>query len=284
MRIGITGPRGTLAHYLWQSIGEYNHNNFNELIVSKQWVEPEFMDRSDHVNVFKNCDYIIHSAAYTDVTRSNSDADICWRDNVELTRQLVEMCKRYGNHLILISTLACENHEFDERNRVSKYDPSYFTAYAQTKFIAEMTVALDPMFGKWTICRIDSLFGKNGAGKDGKFVGKILPKIDNDMAVELKHVVGLRPTYAQDVAGALIEMTVGQKLPIGNYVQLTNDAQYGVTLEEYYLQICNIRGKKPNYTMTPEPPIRATAHENLIHTPLRPWEEALKDYLDNECK
>ena len=271
MRIGMTGPRGTLARYVHEYLADH-----------PETCNIEFLDRGQHVNVLKYCDVIIHAAAYTNVSKSNADYETCWQDNVQLTRNLVQMCKENGNHLILISTLASEHPFIDSQNKVEAFDNRFWTAYGQTKLISELIVSLDPQFHKWTIARIDTIFGKNAAGQDNKFVGKILDRIDKGLPITISKLEGLRPTYMKDVAKYLIDKIMSMELKESTYIQLTNDALYPVSLEEYFKEICKHRLIKPGYMLTGVPEIRACYNENKIRSPLRPWQDALKDYLDNE--
>lgn len=276
MRLGITGPRGTLARYI---IEQANDCDDIKIIT---------LDRNQHENTLRGCHMVIHAAAYTNVAKSYDDRQQCWDDNVELTRRVFNVCKTHNIHLILISTLAVENVFFSLTDQVVNIN-SHWSMYAQTKLIAELVLALDAQYSKWTICRTDSLFGKNIFGVDQKFVGKMIDCIKNNKKPTLNKIDGLRPTYAKDAAAFLLNKLVlvpNSSAFYRKYVQLTNDGN-AVSLVDYYNLIDQTFNKGlllNGYTIndTTEYPLNATMLTNNNKTLLRNWKDALEDYIKSE--
>lgn len=86
---------------------------------------------------------IVHAAAYTDVSGAERDRALCWRVNVEGTRNVALLCRDLGIHLVHISTdyvfegTAGNYREEDPIGPVRNY-------YALTKLAAEAVARAAP--------------------------------------------------------------------------------------------------------------------------------------------
>lgn len=106
-----------------------------------------------------NAKYVVHYAAYTDVTgawkQNGNTTGIAYKVNVTGTQNLVAACNKTGKHLIHISTA----YVFDGNTKgmYTEADPlSPIEWYGQTKAEAEMALTSSDI--NWTILRIDQPF------------------------------------------------------------------------------------------------------------------------------
>lgn len=94
--------------------------------------EHEQMDITKKIpDIVKKADLIVHAAAYTDVTRAETEKELCYRTNVIGTRNLAEC----GLPMLYIST----EYVFDgEKGNYTEEDyPNPLNFYALTKLLGE---------------------------------------------------------------------------------------------------------------------------------------------------
>jgi len=156
---------------------------------------------------------VIHSAAFTAVDACETDADRAYAVNAVGTRNVAEGARRYGAHLVVIST----DYVFDgtsERPYVEWDQPNPVSVYGRSKLGAEMEAGPEA-----TIVRTSWVSGVHGRN----FVRTVL-ELASDPTRRLRFVDDQRgkPTFSADLAGAVL-MLADSMLP--GIFHVTNDGE-----------------------------------------------------------
>ena len=160
-------------------------------------------------------DFVIHSAAYTDLTGCETNKDRAWQINVGATKNIAQTCEKIGAKLVCIST----DWVFDGK-KVGKYteedQPSPINHYGQSKLEGERVFSKN---GNWIIARIANVYGwnyavstKNPLGNHGLFLNRnswavqILHKLMTRGSVKMPRQIYQTPTLASNLAEKIFEM------------------------------------------------------------------------------
>ncbi len=222
---------------------------------------------------------IIHLAAVTNVEACEKDPAMAYLINSVGTYNMGLAAKEVGAKLIYVSTDAV----FDGRKGAS-YDetdvPNPTTYYSRSKYLGELAVA--GMLKNYLIVRTAWVFG-GGPTKDKKFVAKIIKQFKAGEISVVTDQIG-SPTFAKDLATALVKLIKGNEQGI---VHLTNRG----SCSRYEMAEAIVKILKPGLkviathsrTYDPDlPPANFSLHSRLA--PMRPWQDALTEYLNDEWK
>lgn len=192
---GINGLVGSRFAKLFS-----NNYEFESLDIASQANPVDITDESSINNALKNStsDYIVHLAAYTDVTgawkQQGDKFAPAYKVNVNGTKNIIKACKNYGKHLIHVSTAYVFNGEkqdfYTENDQLSPIE-----WYGQTKAEAEMAVNSSDI--SWTILRIDQPFRPDVFDRPDS-VRRIINGLKNDSLYPqfTNHYFG--PTFIDD--------------------------------------------------------------------------------------
>lgn len=221
---------------------------------------------------------IIHLAAATDLARCEREPDYAYRVNTVGTYTMALAAREVGALLVYVST----SNVFDgtKSEPYTENDlPSPINVYGHSKYLAEL--AVQSMLSDHLIVRVTWVFG-GGPDNDKKFVGKILKQLDQQT---ISVVGGKRgsPTYGKDVINGIKWLV--EKGERG----IVNMPNAGVaTRVDIAREIVAVTG---SHTVIQE------ADESTFHTPyaigendsmssrvsfMRPWQEALREYIQTE--
>ena len=149
-RILVTGGTGRLG----SEIKKLNPN-----VCTPSHKELDFTNADEVENFIRRIrpNIVIHCGAYTDVAKAEKEKELCWKTNVEGTRNMIEACKLLRNvHFTFIST-ACVFS--GKEGNYSESDMPYPTNfYGLTKTVAESLVRYSNL--NWLIVRTN--FVKRG--------------------------------------------------------------------------------------------------------------------------
>ena len=236
------------------------------------------------VNEFKP-DVIINSAAYNAVEKAGEEITAAFALNTFGPYWLALAASHIGAIFVHVST----DYVFDGIK--GEYDetdsPNPLNVYGASKLAGEQLVLL--ACEKSYVVRTSWLFGANAVGAHNNFVGTMLARAQTDS--ELRVVddqVGV-PTFAPDLAAA-IKSLLDCQVPAGIY-HITNSG-----FCSRYEQAKKIFSLKD--ISTPLIPIATTDSATKVKRPkktillnnrlralglpaLRPWEEALAEYLES---
>jgi dTDP-4-dehydrorhamnose reductase len=194
-RIGITGPRGRLGSVLVQMGGI-----------------PLDVDICDglalHMAIKKAApDIIIHTAAYTDVDKAESEPERAFQVNVHGTHNLRQA---YDKKIILLSTDYIFDGKSGPYSEEAKVNPQSW--YGLSKMSAENMIDSTDV-----IVRTTGLYG-NWNKPD--FVQKILEQAENGQSIDLLDKVTTSPTNVHHLAEALLELVM--VIDRGEYPHILN--------------------------------------------------------------
>lgn len=213
MKILITGSNGLLGQkiilqllnrdveFLATSLGE----NRNPKCPDSNYTSLDISNQSQVNAVIKEYlpDYIIHTAAITNVDYCEENVEECRNINVEGSNILFNVCQEINAHFMLLST----DFVFDgEKGNYSETDaPNPLSVYARSKFDAEQ-ILVQSEYASWSIVRTIIVFGEGINlsrsnivlwAKEALAVGKPLTIIDDQYR---------SPTWADDLAWACIRI------------------------------------------------------------------------------
>jgi len=225
-------------------------------------------------------DAIIHCAAYTKVDQAESEPDEAYRVNTYGTRNAALAAEEVGAKFVYIST----DYVFDGRadkpyREYDRTDPQ--TVYGRSKLAGEQLV--QSLSSRYFIVRTSWVYGKHGAN----FVKTMLKLAEERDRLKVVHDQIGSPTYTLDLARFLLELVKS------DYYGIYHASNSGVCswyefakaiFEERRLNVhvepCTTEefprpAPRPAWSVLDHGAIRAHGFE-----PLRPWREALRDYLN----
>ncbi len=225
---------------------------------------------------------VINCVAFNDVDGAETNRDTAFRLNTEVVRTLAGVCNEIDATLVHFST----GYVFDgnQNNYNEDSAPNPISVYAESKLAGEQIV--QTIAKKYYLVRTNAVFGPAGESEASKtsFVDLML-NLEKKMP-ELKAVVDETNsiTYAPDLAAAVINLIEANQ-PYGIY-HITNEGF--ANWYDFAKQIFTITGS--TVTLTPVPgtefPRAAKRAGRIVINntklpKLRPWQEALKEYLTN---
>ncbi len=225
-------------------------------------------------------DVVFNCAAFHNVEVCESEPGDAWATNVEAVRNLAGR----GARLVHVST----NYVFDGR-REEPYGeedlPQPRSIYALTKLAGEYAALA---YGEGSIVvRTSGLYGIHGsASKGGNFVQRMVARAREQDSLKMVADQRLQPTFTADLAAAMIEAVEG-----GAEGRLHLTAAGACSWYEFTEAIMERAGieipiERVETTIAPghaDRPLNGVLArpraDSLGLTPLRPWDEALADYM-----
>lgn len=226
---------------------------------------------------------IVHLAAETDVDRCERDPEYAYLVNSVGTYNMTVAARELGVKLIYISTAGVFDGEKDvpyEENDI----PNPKNYYGHSKYFGELAVRGN--LDNFIIARVCWMMG-GGPTKDQKFVAKIIQQLRDPATKEIKAVtdqVGA-PTYGKDLVGAIKKLILEDRRGIFHLANTGRATRYEVAAA-----IVRIMGLNTKVTPVDSSSFnldaKRTKNEMLASREalMRPWEDALKEYLNQEWK
>jgi len=184
-------------------------------ILKLETLEPVFASFTGNI--------VLHLAAFTDTNaawdqKDNKDG-LCYQLNVVGTQNIVNLCQKYGKHLIHIST----DYVFDG-SKVGSYTeddiPNPLDWYAKTKYLAEKLIP-----NNFTIIRIASPY-RSKFDQKIDLVRKIISKLKNNETCKLFSDQITTPTFIDDIALGLQKVFNNPKPGIYHLVGSSSQSVY----------------------------------------------------------
>lgn len=274
MRIAITGAKGQLGRQLMAAFA--GHELWGIDLPEEDITRPE---TSDRLAAWRP-ELVIHAAAYTDVDGCEKDPELAFRVNAFGTQNVALAAQRAAATMLHIST----NEVFDgtRRDLYREWDlPNPMSVYARSKAAGEQIVR-DLLGGRFYIVRIAWLFGPGGTN----FVTKILAAAAQSAALRVAADEFGNPTYAPDLAAAIVRLVATGHYGVYHLTNAGFCSRY-----EWARAIMRLAGRDdlpiaPILAADWPRPSRPPLHAVLANTAaaglgiaLRPWPEALADYM-----
>lgn len=220
-------------------------------------------------------DVIVNCAALTAVDECERREDDANRVNAEAVGFLARAAQRAGAAIVHVST----DYVFDGQQAGGYAEdarPSPINAYGRSKALGERR--LHESGASAYLVRTSWLFGPDGR----HFIGAILRQAATSTELRVVDDQHGKPSYAPDVAG-FIRRLVDDRAPYGTYhaVNEPPTTWYDLARETVRLAGLTIAVRPCRTADVPRPAPRPT-WSILLNTkrpPLRPWGEALRDFL-----
>jgi dTDP-4-dehydrorhamnose reductase len=275
VRALITGGGGQLASDLQSLLGDERARSFShaELDIA----EPAAVDRA-----FAEVqpDVVFNCAAFHNVDVCETEPDSAWAVNVRAVRDLATR----GAKLVHLST----NYVFDGRREDPYAEddvPAPRSIYAITKLAGEHAALA---YGQRAlVVRGAGLYGLHGsASKGGNFVQRMLARAKAGGGLKMVADQRLQPTFTYDLASAVVE--AAQSDAEGVLHLTAEGACSWFEFTEAIMEIAAVEVDiEPVQTTIPpggvDRPLNGVLArkraDELGLTPLRPWREALEDYM-----
>ncbi|MCG3760320.1 dTDP-4-dehydrorhamnose reductase [Vibrio cincinnatiensis] len=211
MRILITGCHGQVGSSLTEQLAK--HENTEVLALDREHLDITSQDAVNAAVAEFEPSIIINAAAHTAVDKAEEEVDLSYAINRDGPKYLAQAAQSVGAAILHIST----DYVF-EGNKVGEYVETNVTnpqgVYGKSKLAGEIAVA--QACDKHIILRTAWVFGENG----NNFVKTMLRLGANRDALSIVGDQFGGPTYAGDIAGALIQ--------IAKHITEKGEVEYGV--------------------------------------------------------
>ncbi len=221
---------------------------------------------------------VYNCAAYNAVDKAEEEGGVADMVNGYGPGNLARICDKIGAILVHFSSgYVFDGQKSEGYNEEDKTNP--ISAYGHSKRLGEVEVQQHAE--KHYLVRTSMLYGPPTQGKKS-FIDIML-----DMAKEKKMINAVddefgQPTYVKDLAQALVFLTEEEK-PFGTY-HITNSGM--ASWYDWAREIFAVKGIKPNMAQIHSEGLKRAARRpkygilnNTRFIELRPWTEALKEYL-----
>jgi len=226
-------------------------------------------------------DVILHLAALTDLDLGEKNPSLAYFVNTIGTYNVALAARETKSKLVYISSTGV----FDGTKKgpyTEKDMPKPENHYGHSKYAGELLI--QSMLKDYIIARACWMFG-GGERLDKKFVAKIIAQLKKPETSEIKALddVSGSPTYAKDLVAALKKLILKDARGIFHLTNKGSGSRFDVA---------NVIVKtiKPSVKVTPVDssyfnlPAKRVANESAASKVklMRPWQEALKEYLETE--
>jgi len=226
-------------------------------------------------------DFVIHTAAYTDVDGCEKNPDRAHRVNALGTRNIALICQEKNIPLVYVST----DFVFDGKKNypyAELDEPHPLNVYGRSKLAGENYIR--SLLEGYFIVRTSWLYGQHGKN----FVETILRLAEEK---EVLTVVGDQvgsPTYSRDLAQEMKKLASGSSYGIYHITNSGSCNWYEFARE--ILKLAEIKGvkvkpitskelnrpaRRPQFSV-----LKSSSSRPGAGNTMRPWKEALKEYLE----
>lgn len=274
VRFLITGSRGQLGSAFAQLIPEQHRLPYDlpeldvtDLAATRQIVQ----DAKVQV--------VIHCAAFTDVDGCTLDPDKAQFVNACGSRNVAYACAESDTAMVLIST----NEVFDGTKpgaycEVDKPNP--INSYGISKLAAELSA--QRILERLYIVRTSWMYSKHGSN----FIHKIQKLADERESLSVVSDELGAPTWSRDLALAIIDLIKTEKYGVYHLVNSGHTSRFDLARMVLDLTSRNDIAIDPigiaDYKRVSKPPrngVLENVNGALIGIRLRPWDEALREFL-----
>lgn len=276
-KVLITGAKGQLGTDLCETLSkDYN-------IIPTDIEEMDITNSDDVVANFTlhEPDIVIHAAAFTDVDACETAEAHAFKINAMGTQNVALACQEFHSRMVYIST----DYVFDGsiRKPLREYHKTCpLNVYGESKLLGEQIV--QQLVMRHFILRTSWLFGASGRN----FPKTILRLASEQNEIRVVDDQWGRPTFSHDLAHAIAHLI---NSPFYGIYHVSNPGE--TTWFRFAKKIIELAGLnceiKPITTSEyPRPAKRPewSVLDDFVwrvrgFPPLRPWEEALKEFLEN---
>jgi dTDP-4-dehydrorhamnose reductase len=285
MKIWITGAQGLVGKAIQQVCKEqqlsFIPTTHDEVDISSLASVKAFFHHHPTIT------HIINCAAYTQVDDAEIQAEEAYKTNTIGPENLGKLARLEGLKLVHVSTDYVFNSEQPSPlSETSPYGPSQ-GIYAKTKREGEERLLNE--FPHACIVRTSWVFGQGGKN----FISSLLSKLQTEKKISVVHDQINRPTYARDLAETLLALLCHEG--IFHFANQGIASRYDVALtmrdllkqngkklpceeiEQVSASAFPTRAPRPRFSVLDTQKI-----EKLVGIAPRSWQEALKEFIDEQ--
>ena len=223
---------------------------------------------------------VIHLAAETDVDRCERDPEYAYFANSIGTWNIATAAKKFGAKMVYVSTV----YVFDGTKNgpyIETDEPSAPTNYGRSKHLGE--VAVQGILEDYLIFRAGWMFG-GGPARDQKFIAKIIKQLSQPEIKAVQDNAGSL-TYAKDLVAKIKELVLSGAQ--GKIIHTFNEgfcSRYDIATEIVKLTKESTKVTPVDSSYFSLSAVRSHSDKMISEAggTLRPWKEALADYISNE--
>lgn len=233
----VTGSNGLLGQKLVAQIcadAQYKliatARGNNRLLNSSNYIF-ETMDITNELEVMSvitkyKPDYVIHTAAMTNVDQCETEKENCWDQNVNAVKYIVSACEANNSHLIHLSTdfiFDGISGPYDEEAQA--YPLSY---YGESKFKAEQLLLGSKI--KFTIVRTVLVYGVANDMSRSNIILWVKKNLEEGKKINVVDDQERSPTLAEDLATGCLLIVKNNVLGIYNIAGGEILSPYGMAM------------------------------------------------------
>jgi dTDP-4-dehydrorhamnose reductase len=279
MRVLIVGAQGQLGRAVTQAVR--SQTDWQVILASHAELDISQAEAAGRVAAWSP-DVVINAAAWTKVDQAEQEPDAAFAANALGPLTLAEGCAACGAALVQVST----NEVFaGQPGRVYyEYDqPQPHSVYARSKAAGEAAAAR--ILPRLYIVRVAWLFGPGG----DNFPAKMIHASDRHGALRVVADEVGNPTYAPDVAEALLALVQTERYGIYHLINQGRASRFDLAQAALagagraHVPLTPIRMDEwPRPAPPPPHAVLANQAAARLGIVLRPWQEALHEYLQVE--
>jgi dTDP-4-dehydrorhamnose reductase len=295
MRVLITGSAGMLGSAVYPAFVRAGHQTTATDLTPRPVGElpMDALDVRDFQAVGRTMDrvgpeLVLHLAAETDLEICQSDPDHAYRTNTVGTQNVAVACQQRGLPLVYVSTAGVFDGEKGEEPYTEFDAPRPINVYGDSKYQGERLV--QSLVPRHYVIRAGWMIG--GADRDHKFVAKVADQLKNGAKTIYAVTDKLgTPTYTEDFARNLLALLQAPYYGLYHMACGGRGSRWDVAREllDYYGRD-DVRVEPVNSDFFAETYPAPRPHSEMMRNymlelhglnQMRPWQEALRDYLDH---
>jgi dTDP-4-dehydrorhamnose reductase len=282
VKVAVTGANGQLGTDLCQAL-----HNFDVVPLTHADIEVADMTSVRQALLKHKPAVIINTAAYVRVDDCETERDKAFSVNALGARNIAVVAQELGAKLVHLSTDYVFGGEAEPRTTpYTEFDtPVPLSIYGRSKLAGEKLVR--HLCLRHFIVRASGLFGVAGSsGKGGNFIETMLGLAREGEELRVVNDQVFSPTYTRDLARKIAQLVTTEYYGISH---ITNKG--ACSWYEFTLGILKLAGiatpvvpitsdQYPQKALRPRYSVLDNYHLKLLGMDdMRPWQEALKDYL-----
>lgn len=276
MKVLITGSQGCLGTAMQNIL---RVQNVQCLGIDIQQVDISDFKKINELVMNYKPDVILHFAAISDVDLCEKEPELAFRINTLSTLGIAIIARKVNAKLLYTST----NFIFDGKAEKPyfEYDPpNPISEYGKTKYLGEKYIM--EIHNRYYIVRTSWLFGRNSKTFASKFLlEKEKPHSVNVICDQIGSF-----TYVQDLAEAIFNIIKSENygtyhIVNSNYGTWLNFLSKAKEIMRFNTLLIPIKTEELNLP-APRPkfaPLGSKNYEFLFDKKMRPWEDALEDFI-----
>lgn len=269
-KILITGSGGMLGSYI----------DFGIRMTRKK-LDVSDLDKVRSVFKEQAPSVVLHLAAATDLAKCEKSPEIAYKTNSVGTYNVALVAREIDALMVYVST--CMVFDGNKSGLYIEDDlPNPLSHYGHSKYLGELAVS--GVSKDNIVVRAGWMFG-GGPNKDHKFVANILKQLNESSIDVVNDKIG-SPVYGKDFIDAIIKLIDGGKtgiFHIGNEgaPSRADIAREIVSITGASTKVIDVdTASLKNFSTTYASGKNESMYSHTVH--LRPWQEALSEYLHTE--